>query len=100
MGGRSRNTDRDQALPFHNSYVLIYWRISNLIYGATWPFQFNAINLVGRPYPQNIARVVRSQIAATSVFKATSLRAGSDPSNNCSDRSGITLGGDQLQSNP
>ena len=100
MGSRSRNTERYQALPFHKPYVLIYRWIGDPIYRATWPSHFNAINLVRRPYPQNLPWVVRSQIAAASVFKAASLHATDDPGNNRSDRSGITLGGDQLQSNP
>src|SRR5260370_23213735 len=100
MGSRSRNTEGLPSLFLHNPYVLINRRIGDPIYCATWPFHFNAINLVRRPYPQNLAWVVRSQVAAASVFKAASLRAASDPGNNCSDRSGISLSGDQLQSNP
>ena len=100
MGSGSGNIEGLRALSLHNSYVLINRRIGDPVYCATWPFHFNAINLVRRPYPQNLAWVVRSQVAAASVFKAAPLRAAGDPGNNCSDRSGITLGGDQLQSNP
>src|SRR6266404_241208 len=100
MGSGSRNTERHQALPFHNPYVLMYRWIGDPIYRTAWPFYFNAINLARRPYPQNLTWVVRSQVAAASGFKAAFLRAANDPGNNCSDRSGITLGGGQLQSNP
>src|SRR6266853_6471336 len=100
MASRSRKTGRYQALPFDNPYVLIYRWIGDPIYRATWPFHFYVINLVRRAYPQYFPWVVRSQIAAASVFKVAFLQATDDPGNNRSDRSGITLGGDQLQSNP
>src|SRR5882757_715780 len=100
MSGRTRNIERYQALSFHNPYVLIYRRIADPINRATWPFHFKVIYLVGSPYPQNLAWVVRSQIAAASVFTAASLPSVSNPGNDCSYRSGITLGGDQSQSNP
>src|SRR5258708_5730739 len=100
MGSRSRKTERYQTLPFDHPCVLIYRWIGHPIYRAAWPSYFNAINLVRRPYPQNLPWVVRSQIAAAFVFKAAFLHATDDPGNNRSDRSGITLGGDQLQSNP
>src|SRR6266404_8681267 len=100
MDSRSSNTERYQALSFHNPYVLIYRWIGDPIYRATWPLYFYAINLVRHPYPQNLAWIVRSQIAAASVFKAAFLHAASDPGNNRSDPSGITLASDQLQSNP
>src|SRR6266404_4392556 len=100
MGSRSRNTDRYQALPFHNPDVLIYRWIGDAIYRATGPFHFYAINLVRRPYPQYLAWIVRRQIAAASILKAAFLRTANDPGDNRSDRSGITLASDQLQSNP
>jgi hypothetical protein len=100
MGSESRNTERHQALPFHNPYVLIYRWIGDPIYRAGWPFYFYAINLARRPYPEYLAWIVRSQIAAASVFKAAFLHGANDPGNKRSDPSGITLASDQLQSNP
>src|SRR5258708_38013812 len=100
MASRCRKTGRYQALPFDNPYVLIYRWIGDPIYRAARPSHFNAINLVRRPYPQNLPWVVRSQIAAASVFKAAFLYATDDPRNNRSDRSRITLSSDRLPSNP
>src|SRR5258708_38916053 len=100
MGSESRNAERHQALPFHNPYVLIYRWIGDPIYRAGWPFYFYAINLARRPYPEYLAWIVRSQIAAASVFNAAFLHGANGPGNKRSDPSEITLSTDQMQSNP